>query len=61
MNYECDKPDGSYVSIPSPIDKYVKQRVISDTIKIIRTKPKNELPEKMNSLDKLLPDIEYKK
>lgn len=57
MNYECDKPYGSYVSIPSPIDKYVKQRVISDTIEIIRTKPENELPDKMNSLDKILPDL----
>ena len=57
MNYEVDKSDGTKISLLSPIDQYVKERVISDTIKVMKSK--GELPDEFNSLSRLLPDPSY--
>ncbi len=58
MNYEVDKSDGSKLSLLSPIDQYVKQRVITDTIKVMKSKAP-DLPESFNSLERILPDPQY--
>lgn len=57
MNYEVDKADGTKISLLSPIDQYVKDRVISDSIKVMKSK--NEFPDEFNSLSRILPDPSY--
>lgn len=49
MSQEIEQYDGAKVNVISPIDEYVKTRVITDSIKLI--KKKDELPEKQRSLE----------
>ena len=49
MSQEIEQYDAAKVNVISPIDEYVKTRVITDSIKLI--KKKDELPEKQRSLE----------
>ena len=59
MSQEIEQYDAAKVNVISPIDEYVKTRVITDSIKLI--KKKDELPEKQRSLEQVLPNAGYSK
>ena len=59
MSQEIEQYNGTKMNVISPIDEYVKTRVITDTIKLV--KHKDELPEKQRSLEQVLPNSSYSK